>query len=206
MKKKNDLILKVFEGHDLHTFVWNGRVCWVGKQVINILDYSNSSKVLSECIEKQGFEVDIEYKILRDEELSEFRKMANDIMPDVVSVKTRNLIILYEPGLYGVFQYSTRPQGIIFGQWIRRVVVPELREKGYFVLGEDFKRDEVKKEIVCEVHEVKNVINLEETKKTNLTLAYDLLSLVERAVEKGGIFLESTIQVLKEVGIDIKEK
>ncbi|MGL5069319.1 MAG: hypothetical protein ACRC6T_16180 [Sarcina sp.] len=106
MKKKNDLIYKTFEGQGVHTFIWNGRMCLIGKEVIKILKYSNVSKTLSECIISQSFEEGIEYKKLIGKELMEFREVADAICPGAVSIKTRNLIILFEPGLYGVLQYS----------------------------------------------------------------------------------------------------
>jgi prophage antirepressor-like protein len=202
MKKSNDLIYKTFEDYELHTMIWNGRPCWIGREVINGLDYSNSSKVLSECIERQGFEVDIEYDILKDERLIEFRTMANAIMPKTVSIKTRNLIILFEPGLYGVFQYSTRPAGLKFSQWIRREVVPELRLKGYYILGEEVFENKAK--IDNKRVEERNDIKKFSNSNSEMEVALKTLEIWDKANDKGGIFLEGTIQILNRFGLNIK--
>lgn len=207
MQKNNDLIFKTFEGHDVHTFVWNGRVCWLGREIINILEYVNSSKVISECIAKLGFEEDIEYKILRGEELIEFRKMVNSIIPDTLSIKIRNLTILYEPGLYGVFQYSTRPAGVRFSQWIRREVVLELREMGYYILGERQERETLTKKQKTTDETIGSDIKsfMGNIDKAEWSVAYDMLILLERAIKEGGLLLETTLQVLNRLGIDTKK-
>lgn len=211
MKKKNDLIYKTFEGQSVHTFIWNGRMCLIGKEVIKILKYSNASKTLNECIIEQYFEEEIEYKKLRGQDLLEFRKMADDICPGAVSIKTRNLTILFEPGLYGVLQYSKKPEGVAFGLWIRREVVSELIKKGYYVLGEERFKRKTKKDV--EVIETKeNNVSFEEKRRViqgsysddKMKIAIQALELWERANKEGGIFLEGAIQILNEFGVKIK--
>ncbi|WP_297518701.1 BRO family protein [uncultured Clostridium sp.] len=204
MKKSNDLICKTFEDYELHTMIWNGRPCWIGKEIVKGLDYSNGSAVLNECIERMGFEPDIEYKILEGEELSKFRNIANSIIPSVISVKARKLIILFEPGLYGVLQYSTRPAGLKFSRWVRREVVPELRKKGYYILGEKSFKNKVKvKTIVVKENNCKEE-SKDESFYNEMKIALRTLEIWEMANKEGGIFLDGTIQILNKFGLNIK--
>ena len=48
-----------------------------------------------------------------------------------VNNKTRNLIILYEYGLYGFLQYSKTPTNRAFKKWIRRSLLPQFKDNQY---------------------------------------------------------------------------
>ncbi|MGL4654942.1 MAG: BRO family protein [Sarcina sp.] len=190
--------------------MWNGRACWLGKEIMRILKYSNTSKTLNECIKEQYFEEDIEYKKLRGNELLEFRRIADSICPGVISIKTRNLIILFESGLYGTLQYTKKPEGVVFGLWIRREVVSEIMKKGYYVFGDDYKSKKEVMEIEQKVSEEKEVviksIKKENEELWNFEVVANMMSIYERAVNEGGILLEGISQLLDKAGIDVNNK
>ncbi|HHY26420.1 MAG TPA: Bro-N domain-containing protein [Desulfitobacterium dehalogenans] len=130
----NDLIVKNFNGTQVHTFIWNGRPCWIANEVVSLFKYANPSVTIHDCIIAEDFESGIEYETLRGEDLKVFKKMVNSLTNlNLVSPNTPNLTIFYEDGLYGFLQYTDKPEGIQFRKWIRREVLPEIRETGAYI-------------------------------------------------------------------------
>ena len=93
----NNLITQNFNGYEIHTFVLDNKPCWIANELSQLLDYSNTSKILSKCIELENFEE----------------------------------TIIYENGLYGFLQYSKNDLSKTFRKWIRRDLLPTLRESSY---------------------------------------------------------------------------
>lgn len=131
----NNLIAKDFNGTQVHTFIWNGRPCWIANEVVSLFNYADTSKTIQDCIGAEDFEPGLEYEVLRGEELKAFKEMVICVTTStVVPNKTTQLTILYEDGLYGFLQYTDRPEGIQFRKWIRREVLPEIRQTGAYVV------------------------------------------------------------------------
>ncbi|MGL4874376.1 MAG: BRO family protein [Clostridium sp.] len=128
----NDLIVKTFKGKKCLNFVWNNRPCWIGIQLVEIFEYTQKSKTVLNCIKREGFEKGIEYDVLDGENLKEFKKIFSEELEELKFVS--RVIIFYEQGLYGFLAYTNMPIGREFRRWIRREVIPDLREKGYYVL------------------------------------------------------------------------
>ncbi len=130
----NNLIVKDFKGTQVHTFVWNSRPCWIANEVLSLFSYADASKTIQDCITAEDFELGLEYEVLRGEDLKAFKEMVNAATTStVVPNKTTQLTILYEDGLYGFLQYTDKPEGIQFRKWIRREVLPEIRETGSYI-------------------------------------------------------------------------
>ena len=129
MKRK---LIKDFNGEKFYSFIWNGKVCWIAIQVSKVLGYTNKSRAVASCIRKEKFELGMEYEILDGEELKIFK----DVMKiDLEEMKySPKLVLFYELGLYGFLQYTKLEAGIEFRTWIRREVLPEIREKGYYAV------------------------------------------------------------------------
>jgi len=130
----NNLIIKEFNGTKVHTFIWNGKPCWIASEVVSLLDYADASKTIQDCISAEEFELGVEYDVLRGEVLKSFKEMVKSATTSmVVPNKTTQLTIFYEDGLYGFLQYTDKPMGIQFRKWIRRDVLPEIRQTGAYV-------------------------------------------------------------------------
>ena len=133
-EKMNNLIVKNFNGTQVHTFIWKNRACWIANEVIPMFGYADASKTIQDCITAEDFESGLEYEVLRGEDLKAFKEMVNTATTStVVPNKTTQLTILYEDGLYGFLQYTDKPEGIQFRKWIRREVLPEIRETGSYI-------------------------------------------------------------------------
>ncbi|MGL4741383.1 MAG: BRO family protein [Sarcina sp.] len=123
----SNLIIKNFNGYKLHTFIWEGNLCWIASEVAKILNCTNVSKTLSKCIKQDGFEEKIEYEVLRKDRLKNFVNSIKESSNTIVNNKIRNLTILYEDGLYGFLQYNNNDISRNFKKWLRRDLLPKLR-------------------------------------------------------------------------------
>lgn len=130
-----NIITREFEGHAVHTFVWNGKPCWIASEIVSLFGYADTSVTIRQCIEAEDFEVGIEYDVLTGKALHQFKAMVHELTKsNLVSQHTRNLTIFYEDGLYGFLQYTEKPVGVRFRKWVRRVVIPSLRQTGEYAI------------------------------------------------------------------------
>lgn len=123
----NDLLIKNFQGRDIHTFLWNDRICFIANEIVEVLEYADSTKTIQDCIKRADFEVGFEYEVLKGDKLKEFATTTDVAANNVISKKARAVTIFYEDGLYGFLQYTDKPIGVRFRKWIRREVIPEIR-------------------------------------------------------------------------------
>lgn len=114
---KNEL--QIFKNEELEmevrTLVINGEPYFVGKDVAEILGYSNSSKAVST-------HVDDEDKILEMIAHSQNGNM----------VKTQTALI-NESGLYSLILSSKLPQAKKFKRWVTSEVLPQIRKTGGYI-------------------------------------------------------------------------
>lgn len=129
----NDLIVKKFKNEEFFSLVWNDKPCWIAVDVANIFGYIHKSKPIMNCIKRESFELGIEYDILEGYELKHFKEVFSEQLADTKYAP--KVIIFYELGLYGFLGYTKMPIGIEFRNWIRRDVIPTLRQKGYYVMN-----------------------------------------------------------------------
>jgi prophage antirepressor-like protein len=133
-KNMNNLIVREFNGTQVHTFMWNNKPCWIANEIVSMFEYADASKTIQQCIEAEQFESGIEYEVLSRENLKAFKNMVNSqTTSKVVRGNVNQLIIFYEDGLYGFLQYSDKPIGVQFRKWIRRDVLTEIRETGAYI-------------------------------------------------------------------------
>ncbi|WP_297439512.1 BRO family protein, partial [uncultured Clostridium sp.] len=130
----NDLIRKKFKNKSVFSFVWNGKVCWIGSEIGKMFGYAQPRNGIYDCIRREKFEVGLEYDLLEGEELKEFKEIFSDVLEDFKFAP--KIIVLYETGLYGFLGYTEMPLGVEFRAWIRKEVMPVIKEKGYSVKEE----------------------------------------------------------------------
>lgn len=130
----DNIIVKEFNGSKVHTFMWNDRACWIANQIVSMFGYADTSATISQCIEAEAFESEIEYEVLKGTDLKEFKRLSKyGTNLNLVPSKASQLTIFYEDGLYGFLQYTDKPIGVQFRKWIRRDVLPEIRETGAYI-------------------------------------------------------------------------
>lgn len=188
----NDLFIKNFNDEEIITLIFDDRICWIAKDIAKILGYDDSSKAVNQCIKSEKFESGVEYEVLVGDKLKELKKLIGVTHISYLK-QTPKLVIFYEEGLYGFINYSELPLGVSFRKWLRREVLPEIRETGSYSINNDLK---------TEVYEDKHKNNL--TKKVedklkkldNLNLVLEVLNLVDKITSKDN---ENKLKYIKDI-------
>ena len=141
-----DLVTKEFRNKKISSFVWNGKVCWVGIDIGELFGYIQARRAVFDCIKKEQFVSGEEYDVLEGEELKEFKEIFSEELEDLKFAP--KIVILYESGLHGFLAYTKMPLGIEFRTWIRNEVMPAIRKKGYYVMdGATLPTDDIQKNV-----------------------------------------------------------
>ena len=183
----NDLLIKNFQGKDIHTFLWNDRICFIANEVVEVLEYADSTKTIQDCIKRAEFEVGFEYEVLKGDKLKEFATTTDVAANNVISKKARAVTIFYEDGLYGFLQYTDKPIGVRFRKWIRREVIPDIRKTGSYTLVKD--RNNFKEDIDFKSDVGNGFGNTE-----SLRIAYESAVMFKGLIEDAG--LDSKVKLL----------
>lgn len=129
----NNMLVKEFNGNQIHTLMWNDKPCWIANEIVSIFEYADPTKTVQDCIKAEEFEVGVEYEVLKGKIFKEFATTVEVVTNNLISNKARTLTIFYEDGLYGFLQYTDKPIGVQFRKWIRRDVIPEIRQTGAYI-------------------------------------------------------------------------
>ena len=100
----------------------NGEIRWVGKDVADILGYSNSRKALADHVDDE----DKDDVTIRDA-IGRLQKMT----------------VINESGLYSLILSSKLPKAKEFKRWITSEVIPAIRKSGCYIAPELLEDDEV---------------------------------------------------------------
>ncbi|MDM8204304.1 phage antirepressor KilAC domain-containing protein [Faecalicoccus acidiformans] len=111
----NDLKLFNFENHEVRTLLMDGEPYFVGKDVAEILGYSNSSKAVM-------VHVDVEDK---ESLMLEAHSQNGNL------VKTQTTVI-NESGVYALIFGSKLPSAKKFKHWVTSEVLPQIRKTGNY--------------------------------------------------------------------------
>ncbi|HFL3863109.1 TPA: BRO family protein [Clostridioides difficile] len=128
-----NLIVKEFNGSQIYTFIWKEKSCWIANQIVGLFDYADVSKTIQDCIKAEDFEIEQEYDVLKGNEFNDFVTTLNVVANNIISNKARSITIFYEDGLYGFLQYTDKPIGVQFRKWLRREVLPSIRQTGAYI-------------------------------------------------------------------------
>ncbi|WJQ86134.1 BRO family protein [Streptococcus parasuis] len=108
-----------FKGQEVRTVTINNEPYFVGKDVADILGYSNSRDALSKHVDSDD-------------------KLTSQI---ATAGQNRNQIIINESGLYSLILSSKLPQAKEFKRWVTTEVLPTIRKHGAYLT--DSKIEEV---------------------------------------------------------------
>lgn len=108
-----------FKGHEVRTVTINNEPYFVGKDVADILGYSNSRDALSKHVDNDD-------------------KLTSQI---ATAGQNRNQTIINESGLYSLILSSKLPQAKEFKRWVTSEVLPTIRKHGAYLT--DSKIEEV---------------------------------------------------------------
>lgn len=169
----NDLLVKEFEGEPIYNFIWKDKPCWIALDVAKTIGYKDKSRAVNATIKRENFKEEKEYSILTEDELREFKEIFGEYITDVKYIS--KIIIFYEEGLYGFLAASRMDKGVEFRTWIRREVMPQIREKGSYTL----------EKVKVEKSNVDNrLMSLEKENKRLKKELYDLKSSLDFDIDK----------------------
>lgn len=106
----NDLQLFNFNGSNIRTLLIEDEPYFVGKDVAEVLGYSNTQKAIRDHVDEED-------------------KLTERI---VLSGQNRNLIVINESGMYSLILSSKLPQAKEFKRWVTSEVLPTIRKHGAY--------------------------------------------------------------------------
>jgi len=106
--------LKIFEKDEfgkIRTIIVNGEPYFIGKDVADILEYSNTQKAIRDHVDEED-------------------KLTERI---VLSGQNRSVILINESGLYSLILSSNMPNAKKFKHWVTSEILPTIRKTGGYV-------------------------------------------------------------------------
>lgn len=110
----NELQIFNFENSEVRTQVIDKEIWFIGKDVSDLLGYSNSPKALKDHVDE-------------DDKLTERIVMAG---------QNREVTIINESGLYSLIIKSKLPKAKKFKRWVTKEVLPSIRKHGGYLTPE----------------------------------------------------------------------
>jgi prophage antirepressor-like protein len=123
------LITSQFEGHELTTYVFRGRICMIAAHVGRALSYADDGKRLVDRIRDDWADEFIEgndFDVLTGAELREFKAIIGDT-PDSGVSSTARLMVLYESGFDLACVRTDKPAGKRLRRLLVDEAIPKLR-------------------------------------------------------------------------------
>lgn len=114
----NDLqVFNNTEFGSVRTITIDGKIMFVGKDVADILEYTNTAKAIRDHVDDE-------------DKLTE---------RTVLSGQNREVIFINESGLYSLIFSSRMPNAKKFKRWVTSEVIPSIRKNGYYDMRENKK-------------------------------------------------------------------
>lgn len=119
--------LQIFENNEfgqIRTISINGNPYFVGKDIANILGYSNTKDALISHVDNEDKET------VQLSDIQEGRELTPPHM------KGSKIVIINESGLYSLIFGSKLETAKKFKRWVTHEVLPSIREKGFYARNE----------------------------------------------------------------------
>lgn len=114
----NEVQLFNFENHEVRSLLINSEPWFVGKDVADVLGYSNSRKAMADHVDDE------------DKEVLTSRNVTLENIPN------RGITVVNESGLYSLVLSSKLPSAKKFKRWVTSEVLPALRKTGQYQVKE----------------------------------------------------------------------
>lgn len=114
----NEVQLFNFENHEVRSLLLNNEPWFIGKDVADVLGYSNSRKALNDHVDAE------------DKEVLTSRNVTLENIPN------RGITVVNESGLYSLVLSSKLPSAKKFKRWVTSEVLPALRKTGQYQVKE----------------------------------------------------------------------
>lgn len=124
----NDLKIFTYGESRIRTFEKDGEMWFVGKDVADVLGYSNTKDAVANHVDEE------DKRILQRSEIATFENHIPEsaLLVNFVSaeVPNRGLTIINESGLYSLILSSKLPDAKAFKHWVTSEVLPTIRKTG----------------------------------------------------------------------------
>lgn len=111
----NEVQLFNFENHEVRSLLLNNEPWFVGKDVADVLGYSNSRKAMADHVDDE------------DKEVLTSRNVTLENIPN------RGITVVNESGLYSLILSSKLPSAKKFKRWVTSEVLPSIRKHGAYM-------------------------------------------------------------------------
>lgn len=183
---ENLQIFKNEEFGEIRTVTVNNEPWFVGKDVANILEYTNTAKAIRDHIDEED-------------------KLTERI---VLSGQNREVIVINESGLYSLIFSSKLPTAKKFKHWVTSEILPTIRKTGGYVSNDDmfintylpFADDQTKLLFKSTLETVKKLNKKIEEDKPKVLFA----NAVETA--QNSILIGDLAKLIKQNGVNIGQK
>lgn len=181
-----------FEHQDIRTVVINEEPYFVGKDVADVLGYSNAPKAIRDHVDDED-------------------KLGERI---VLSGQGRETIVINESGLYSLILKSKLPTAKKFKRWVTSEVLPSIRKHGMYARDELLDNPDLLLDVVTSLKEerekrlmAEQQVNELQPKATyyDLILQNDSLVSISKIAKDYGLSGVALNKKLHELGIQFKQ-
>lgn len=178
----NELQLFNFENHEVRSLLLNNEPWFVGKDVADVLGYSNSRKALNDHVDAE------------DKEVLTSRNVTLENIPN------RGITVVNESGLYSLVLSSKLPSAKKFKRWVTSEVLPALRKTGQYQVKELSGSELMAKALI----EAQNVLAAKDKQIEEMKPKALFADAV--ATSHTSILVGELAKILKQNGIDMGQK
>lgn len=178
----NELQLFNFENHEVRSLLLNNEPWFVGKDVADVLGYSNSRKALNDHVDAE------------DKEVLTSRNVTLENIPN------RGITVVNESGLYSLVLSSKLPSAKKFKRWVTSEVLPALRKTGQYQVKELSGQELMAKALI----EAQNVLAAKDKVIEEMKPKVVFADAV--ATSHTSILVGELAKILKQNGIDMGQK
>ena len=178
----NEIQLFNFENHEVRSLLLNNEPWFIGKDVADVLGYSNSRKALNDHVDAE------------DKEVLTSRNVTLENIPN------RGITVVNESGLYSLILSSKLPSAKKFKRWVTSEVLPALRKTGQYQVKELSGQELMAKALI----EAQNVLAAKDKVIEEMKPKVVFADAV--ATSHTSILVGELAKILKQNGIDMGQK
>lgn len=178
----NEVQLFNFENHEVRSLLLNNEPWFVGKDVADVLGYSNSRKALNDHVDAE------------DKEVLTSRNVTLKNIPN------RGITVVNESGLYSLILSSKLPSAKKFKRWVTSEVLPALRKTGQYQVKELSGQELMAKALI----EAQSVLAAKDKQIEEMKPKVVFADAV--ATSHTSILVGELAKILKQNGIDMGQK
>ena len=178
----NEVQLFNFENHEVRSLLLNNEPWFVGKDVADVLGYSNSRKAMADHVDDE------------DKEVLTSRNVTLENIPN------RGITVVNESGLYSLILSSKLPSAKKFKRWVTSEVLPALRKTGQYQVKELSGSELMAKALI----EAQNVLAAKDKVIEEMKPKVVFADAV--ATSHTSILVGELAKILKQNGIDMGQK